>query len=99
MNIPLFPKRTPKLTDGAWFNADPPCDPEEEVTQLEKEHQEWIESITKTHCDLTPIGKTSSDYVGDDDEEEEDDNDDDDDDDSESHDDEEEDEIEMEAAN
>lgn len=42
MNIPLFPKRNPKLTDGAWFNVDPPCAHEEEVTQLEKEHQEWV---------------------------------------------------------
>lgn len=99
MSLPLFPKCLPKLTDRSWFDVDHPCDHEDEVAQLEKEHQDWIESILKTNSDLPPIGKNSAENVGDDEDEEEEDNDDDDDDDSETHDDEEEDEIEMEAGN
>ncbi|KAF7265761.1 anaphase-promoting complex subunit 15-like [Rhynchophorus ferrugineus] len=98
MSLPLFPKCLPKLTDRAWFDVDHPCDHEDEISQLEREHQDWVENILRTN-DQPPIGKTSSEAAGDDEDEEEEDNDDDDDDDSETHDDEEEDEIEMEGAN
>lgn len=39
---PLFPKLTPKLIDSPWFNVDQPCDDEEEVTELEAQHQAWV---------------------------------------------------------
>lgn len=99
MSLPLFPKCLPKMTDKAWFDVDQPCDYEDEVSSLERFHQFWVDEVTRTNIDLTPIGKTSAEIAGDEEEEEEDDNDDDDDDDSESHDDEEEDEIEMDAGN
>lgn len=42
MSLPLFPKCLPKMTDRAWFDVDHPCAHEDEVTQLEKEHLEWV---------------------------------------------------------
>ncbi|XP_044259004.1 anaphase-promoting complex subunit 15 [Tribolium madens] len=94
MSIPLFPKLKPKLIDPLWFDVDQPCDDEEEVSQLEAQHQAWLQSISQRDSDLAPIGKAVCENLDeDDDEEDEDDNDDDDE--SESHDEEEEDEIEM----
>lgn len=42
MSLPLFPKCLPKLTDRAWFDVDHPCDHEDEISQLEREHQDWV---------------------------------------------------------
>lgn len=45
MAFPLFPSLRPKLIDPAWFNVDQPCDDENEVSQLEQEHQTWVNLI------------------------------------------------------
>ncbi|XP_060526793.1 anaphase-promoting complex subunit 15B-like [Cylas formicarius] len=94
MSIPLFPKCLPRFTDPNWFDVDQPCADEDEISQLEKEHQDWIEAITLTNSDSIPIGKTNSEAI-EDDEDEDDEDDNDDDDDSDSHDDDEEEEIEI----
>ncbi|KAJ3666285.1 hypothetical protein Zmor_001738 [Zophobas morio] len=94
---PLFPRLKPKSIDPSWFDVDQPCDDEEEVSQLEAQHQAWLQSISQRDSDVTPIGKTICEALDEeDDEEDEDDNDDDEE--SESHDEEEEDEIEMDVS-
>lgn len=42
MNVPLFPNLKPRLMHSSWFDVDQPCDDEEEVSQLEREHQNWV---------------------------------------------------------
>ncbi|XP_028130885.1 anaphase-promoting complex subunit 15B isoform X2 [Diabrotica virgifera virgifera] len=96
-NIPLFPNLKPRLMHASWFDVDQPCDDEEEVTQLEKDHEHWLMSIKHKNADLTPIGKTASETI-EEDEEEDDEDDNDDDDESETQDEEEEDEIEMDVS-
>ncbi|CAH0553664.1 unnamed protein product [Brassicogethes aeneus] len=97
MNLPLFPELKPKLIDSSWFDVDGPVDDDDEVTQMEREHQTWLHSISQKNSDLTPIGKTASENL-EEDEEEDDEDDNDDDDESDSHEDEEEDEIEMDVS-
>ncbi|CAG9836016.1 unnamed protein product [Diabrotica balteata] len=101
-NIPLFPNLKPRLMHASWFDVDQPCDDEEEVTQLEKDHEHWLMSIKHKNADLTPIGKTASEVMKyntiEEDEEEDDEDDNDDDDESETQDEEEEDEIEMDVS-
>nr|CAI5832024.1 unnamed protein product [Callosobruchus analis] len=60
MSIPLFPSLKPRLVHSSWFDVDQPCDDEDEVSQLEREHTNWIMSIKQRNSDLTPIGKTAS---------------------------------------
>lgn len=31
---------------SSWFDVDQPCDDEDEVSQLETEHQHWVNIIT-----------------------------------------------------
>ncbi|XP_018580104.1 anaphase-promoting complex subunit 15 [Anoplophora glabripennis] len=97
MSIPLFPNLKPRLMHSSWFDVDQPCDDEDEVSQMEREHQNWLQMITQRNSDLTPIGKTASENM-EEDEEEDDEDDNDDDDESETHDEEEEDEIEMDVS-
>lgn len=42
MSTPLFPDLMPKLTDPLWFNVDKPVDDDTELTQLEHEHTNWV---------------------------------------------------------
>lgn len=42
MSIPLFPNLKPRLMHSSWFDVDQPCDDEDEVSQLEREHQNWV---------------------------------------------------------
>lgn len=85
---PAFPSLVPRVIDQQWFSVDKPCDDETELTQLEKEHQTWLTSITQNDSDIIPIGKNPSEHY--DEEEEDDDEDDDNDDESESNEDDEE---------
>ncbi|XP_013183402.1 anaphase-promoting complex subunit 15B [Amyelois transitella] len=57
MNIP-FPILTPRLIDSKWFNADSPCDEEQELSALEQEHQQWLNSIGQQYMKRAPLGKT-----------------------------------------
>ncbi|CAG9857635.1 unnamed protein product [Phyllotreta striolata] len=96
-NIPLFPNLKPRLFESSWFQVDQPRDCEDELSQLEREHQNWLQSIKQFNADLTPIGKTTSEPV-EEEEDEDDEDDNEDDDESETHDEEEEDEIEMDVS-
>lgn len=42
MSLPLFPNLIPRIVDSAWFNVDQPCDDENEVAELEHDHQAWV---------------------------------------------------------
>ncbi|XP_034951028.1 anaphase-promoting complex subunit 15B [Chelonus insularis] len=71
---PLWPNLQPRATDPLWFNADKPCDDEEEVEKLEAQSQIWKDRYRTISSDQIPIGKSASDFRGseeEDDEEEE----------------------------
>lgn len=42
MNVPAFPSLTPRVSEPHWFSVDRPCDDESDLTQMEKEHQQWV---------------------------------------------------------
>ncbi|XP_063972821.1 anaphase-promoting complex subunit 15-like [Diachasmimorpha longicaudata] len=69
--MPLWPNLQPRSTDPLWFNADKPCDDEEEVDKLETLHQTWKDRTRATGSDQIPIGKSASDFRGSEEEEEE----------------------------
>ncbi|XP_044756130.1 anaphase-promoting complex subunit 15B-like [Coccinella septempunctata] len=94
MNIPLFPTLKPRLIDSLWFQPDTPCNEEEEVNRLEKEHRAWITNSIRL-VEMVPIGNVSME-ANEEDEEEDDEDDNDDEEESESHDEDEDDEIELE---
>jgi len=56
----MFPSLVPKLMDSLWFNVDRPCDDENELTQLEDEHQRWLQSVCEKHNSIVPLGKSSA---------------------------------------
>jgi len=89
----MFPSLMPPTTNSLWFDTDIPCDEENEVQSLENEHQNWLNSISQTACDLNPIGGPFTETLDNDTDDEDQDANDDDSADSDSHD-EEEDEIE-----
>ncbi|XP_061165259.1 anaphase-promoting complex subunit 15-like [Saccostrea echinata] len=74
-----FPSLVPGAIDPLWFTVDRPCDDENELEQLEKGHDLWLESIAKKDNNIVPVGKTASEHLEDDDEDEDDDEGDDDD--------------------
>lgn len=40
-----FPSLVPGAIDPLWFTVDRPCDDENELEQLEKEHDLWVRNI------------------------------------------------------
>ncbi|KAL5012794.1 hypothetical protein ScPMuIL_011345 [Solemya velum] len=78
MSAPMFPTLLPGVVDPLWFSVDKPCDDENELSELEDEHQAWLESISKKDDNIVPIGKTSERYEDEEDDEEDDEADDDD---------------------
>ncbi|XP_021367098.1 anaphase-promoting complex subunit 15B-like [Mizuhopecten yessoensis] len=74
-----FPSLLPGAVDPLWFTVDRPCDDENELSELEEEHNLWLESIAKKDSNIIPIGKTAVESLEDEEEDEEDDEGDDDD--------------------
>ncbi|KAI5713110.1 anaphase-promoting complex subunit 15B [Diaphorina citri] len=76
MHLPLFPELKPKVVDPLWFKVSGSASDEAELTQMEQQHQAWLNGICQKDCDLTPIGKTAieTNEEEEEDEEEEDDN-------------------------
>ncbi|XP_063702787.1 anaphase-promoting complex subunit 15B [Culicoides brevitarsis] len=89
--IPFFPSLMPPTTNSLWFDIDVACDEDSEITALETEHQQWLNSISQTASDLNPLGKTPAEQIDNETDEEDQDANDDDSAESESHDEEEED--------
>lgn len=78
MSQPAFPSLTPRVSEQHWFSVDRPIDDELELVQMEREHQNWLISISDKEKESVPIGKTAAEHFDEDEEDEEDDNDDDD---------------------
>ncbi|KAI9558359.1 hypothetical protein GHT06_015112 [Daphnia sinensis] len=70
MAFSFFPNLVPRNASPSWFQADKPIDEENELTQLEQEHQMWLNSVATKNSDILPIGKTSSEPVEEDEDEE-----------------------------
>jgi len=67
-----FPTLLPRLIDPIWYGVDRPCDDEAELTQLEEEHQRWLQSISEKHSSVVPLGKSTAPHADDAEDEEED---------------------------
>ncbi|XP_054710956.1 anaphase-promoting complex subunit 15B-like [Uloborus diversus] len=78
MNVPSYPSLVPRLVEPYWFPVDEPCDDELDLTQMEREHQNWLTFVAEKDKDIVPIGKTASEPFEEDEEDEEDDDNDDD---------------------
>lgn len=64
-----------KLKLKSWESFQFECfslivDEENELTQLEQEHQMWLNSVATKNSDILPIGKTSSEPVEEEEDEE-----------------------------
>ena len=46
MAFSFFPNLVPRNVNPSWFQADRPCDEENELTQAEQEHQLWVSIST-----------------------------------------------------
>lgn len=55
--LPFFPSLKPSVVNSIWFDVDVPCDEENELRELEKEHHEFVWDITQQASDLQPIGR------------------------------------------
>ncbi|XP_063838126.1 anaphase-promoting complex subunit 15-like [Ostrinia nubilalis] len=56
MNIP-FPVLYPRLVDSKWFTADNPVDEDAELTALEQQNQNRLNSIGQRYMKKPPLGK------------------------------------------
>lgn len=50
MAFSFFPNLVPRNVNPSWFQADRPCDEENELTQAEQEHQLWVSISKKIEC-------------------------------------------------
>lgn len=48
--LPFFPSLRPSITNSICFDVDVPCDDENELREMEREHVAWV-SVLNTNID------------------------------------------------